>query len=915
MLVSSSIASLIQGVSQQPTTLRLPTQAEAQVNCYPSIVDGLQKRQPTEHLVKAINGDAGDVQVHYINRDSAERYAVLLRNADIQVVDLLTGDLVPVHSADAPYTPDFTYVTVDPAELRALTVADFTFVLNRTKTAALEAATSAASQSATKAFVFVKRGAYKSNYRVAVQRNGGDWRTAVISTWDGTAAAASQEVHSVTITAVGAVAGLWTIGFAGGVNATYTVLPGDTLSTVAAGLRAAVNAVGLVGTSNVTAWGAGNGMSIIAEKNNVDIGVLTVTPPAGGAANTTQEIIHTALELASIKTDVIAGELASIISAFPGFTAAATGSIVRVTTTTTLDYLETQDSGSDELLGTIWKSVESISELPLTCEDGYTITVKGSTDDEADDYYVEFIAEASGEFGNGRWEETIGPGLEYELDVDTMPWQLVRKQDDGLGTVTGTPNAKYFEWGPVEWEDRLVGDDETNPAPSFVGETLSDIFFHRNRLGLLAGQNVILSEAARYFSFWRTTVVTLVDSDPIDVAAAHGNVSNLHAALPFDRRLILFSDRTQFVLQGEPLLTPKTASITPTLEFENYKDVRPLSTGRTLMFAFRRGSYSGVREMFPLDEEQNFEQDDITAHIPRYIDGMLTEMVGSTLEDIVVCRADGDLGTIYVYKYFWSNQNKLQSAWSTYTFGPGAEVVGCGFIDNTLYLAIQRTEGLFIESMTIAPGQTDANADYITYLDRRITDAGLVRVYDLPTNRTTITLPYSIEAGAEMQVVTRCTAPNNGGEVLTILSTGPSSIVVQGDHSADALWIGQQYTASYEFTKFRMTEQTERGRGTVTAGRLQLRFGSVTYDSTGAFSIVVTPVNRDPYTYVFGRVLGAGDLLGEVVLSAGTFRFPLIGLASEVSVVIQNDTPFPSNIQSAEWEATFYSKSTRVSGS
>ncbi len=44
-----------------------------------------------------------------------------------------------------------------------------------------------------------------------------------------------------------------------------------------------------------------------------------------------------------------------------------------------------------------------------------------------------------------------------------------------------------------------MGDDDSNPYPSFIGHTLSSIFFFRNRLGLSSNENVILSESAEYF--------------------------------------------------------------------------------------------------------------------------------------------------------------------------------------------------------------------------------------------------------------------------------------------------------------------------------------------------------------------------------------------------------------------------------
>ncbi len=50
MLVSDSVPSLINGVSQQPPSLRLPSQVGEQINAHSSEVDGLRKRPPLEFL-------------------------------------------------------------------------------------------------------------------------------------------------------------------------------------------------------------------------------------------------------------------------------------------------------------------------------------------------------------------------------------------------------------------------------------------------------------------------------------------------------------------------------------------------------------------------------------------------------------------------------------------------------------------------------------------------------------------------------------------------------------------------------------------------------------------------------------------------------------------------------------------------
>ena len=77
-LITEQISNLINGVSQQPPSLRLASQAEVQENGMVTIAEGLKKRPPLEHVVKLNNKTDTDAKVHFIDRDANERYVTLI---------------------------------------------------------------------------------------------------------------------------------------------------------------------------------------------------------------------------------------------------------------------------------------------------------------------------------------------------------------------------------------------------------------------------------------------------------------------------------------------------------------------------------------------------------------------------------------------------------------------------------------------------------------------------------------------------------------------------------------------------------------------------------------------------------------------------------------------------------------------
>ena len=161
-LISNSIPNLLNGVSQQPDTVKLPNQATIQENGLSDIITGLGKRPPTEHIAKLNTDTLTNSKVHIINRDSNEQYAVLVNNQSIKVYDLAGNNKTVV-------TPDgLTYLTsTNPQQdFNLVTVADYTFIVNKTKTVAKSGSLSTARPD--EAIFYVKNGQYRTTYEIDI---------------------------------------------------------------------------------------------------------------------------------------------------------------------------------------------------------------------------------------------------------------------------------------------------------------------------------------------------------------------------------------------------------------------------------------------------------------------------------------------------------------------------------------------------------------------------------------------------------------------------------------------------------------------------------------------------------------------------------------------------------------------------
>lgn len=165
-LVSSSIPNLINGVSQQPDIIRLPSQADIQENCSASPVEGLGKRPPTEF--EFVAGEAAfattSILPHLIDRTDSERYQILFADKGIRITNLRTKEAVPVKFKDAARA--YLDCNNPASDLRAMTVSDYTFVVNRTKT--VRALPDVIDAARPDACVWVKTGNYGAAYTITL---------------------------------------------------------------------------------------------------------------------------------------------------------------------------------------------------------------------------------------------------------------------------------------------------------------------------------------------------------------------------------------------------------------------------------------------------------------------------------------------------------------------------------------------------------------------------------------------------------------------------------------------------------------------------------------------------------------------------------------------------------------------------
>jgi hypothetical protein len=1002
-LLVNSVPNLAQGVSQQPDNLRFPGQCDEQINAWATVVEGLVKRPNTRHISKLFSRPiSDDSYVQYIDRDENNKFACVLENkvsvCAVSIFNLNTGNPVTQVSISADAQTYLNNISNPREDVKALTVADYTFIANKEQTVSISS-NSLSPPLEKEALVVVNLGDYDKNYSVYINDQLVPWVSATTSGGN-----SNEPVNFTSDTSYRSGDG----------TSSHGAFDADT-ELIASDLKALTDAefnnnTGIITSITVTSGGSGwlsdalqkevrekfrpvqdavlavdvyqydtgvlKGSGAVGRAYVVDGVVQSVTMISGGSGFDSSydppifkffEILpsngwpvrfsfrdiqapyptadptvtatigirnsfktqrrHSVFKIAAVARVVNDGLIYKCIQDHTSAASNEPGtgvdyrdywveddiaaSDLATTWTSGVAYsigtdfsVRTTDGLGDAGLTAIYKEVKSITDLPAKCFNKFRVKVIGSTNTAQDDYYVIFKTKDNNYFGEGSWIETVGweedtstglsKGIELALKRDTLPLQL-KPTDDTFDNWT---------LSTAEWTPRIAGDNLSNPAPSFVGSEIKDMFFFKNRLGFLTQHNIIFSEADEYFNFWRSTVLSLLDSAPIDVGISHSKVVELKHAITFQEKLLLFSDSTQFVLKGNELLTPKTVSITPTTEYDSSETITPLALNNYLYFNFKRNNSSGFMEYYIDNDNNIFDAVEITAQIPTYIPSTIELMDGCSVENLLV-TISSDRTTLFVYKFFWQDKEKIQSAWQKFTFT--RSIVSFHFINSDLYIITKDSSNTFLEKLPMENRLQDQSG-YNLLLDSRIDGSTLTTSYNANTKTTTISdFPYDPQG---VEIYTK------KGHKVAFTRTSATEGTVGTDLTSTDFFAGVPYDMLYRFSDQTLKQPTERGgRSSSNYAFQTIRSGSLNYAETGHFTVEVTPKFRDTYSYAFNPdVLGSNLTLNNFVPQDGHFRFPVQAQPNDATIQIKSSSALPVKILAAEFESMMIPRSRRYGG-
>ena len=758
-LINNSIESLYNGVSQQAAEHRQPTQVSEMINAYPTIDIGLVKRNPTfkTELTQGVTY-TNDMWTYEYDRglsgSSEEKYAVNVLNGSMEIINVSTGKVYKEYNGLTYEGTAKNYLTpFSTSGYSGVTIKDTTFILNKNIVPKInELVTSNTGSTSTvtayKTTINFANPTRKwnsvspyANYDAYPNWNQNVFApTKLSAAWQGTSMGSTTTVsvdgiiinYSIprdTAIAYGNAIDTWVEYKANLYSKISGALPTSLYSVTSS--SAGISIERLDGTPPSIGFNisflplkdeAGNDYasnypvidSVTSDyysglTTTTSSKTYTITPvdyrkdgylwinsanpanPYTYSVTASDNASHTVVATVTTETtsNGAASAIATAINANANFSAVANGSVVRITATnSTIKSVDSYDSFGNQATFAWSNEVTSHTELPANLGFEATVRVVGNADNGFDDYWLKCI--------DGVWKETLDPTVKPLIDAQYMPHVLVRNAND-------TFTLKQYD----KWKDRVVGDDESNPYPSFIASEdngspkIKDIFFFKNRLGFITERTVAMSEVGEYGNFWRTTVATLLDSDPIDTAVDTTKAIQLEYATYLEDSVMLFSDKAQFKLSGGSIVSPSSVQITQTSSYEINKAIRPLYMNDKIFFCTIRGNYSAIMQYQIKSTNTSSEAIDITAHVQSYIPKSVTKLTGSSTNNMLFLT-DFNSDTVYCYKYYESGMDTIQSAWFKWQFN--GNIHNAFSLGNKLNLMINRNSSIEVEESVLSTG-------------------------------------------------------------------------------------------------------------------------------------------------------------------------------------------------------------------
>lgn len=617
----------------------------------------------------------------------------------------------------------------------------------------------------------------------------------------------------------------------------------------------------------------------------------------------------------TISVELIINNLANQIPS--GFTTTKTSNVIHITRSTDFT-IEARGGLSSNSLEAFKGSVRDVADLPGSCVQDMVLKIQNFDKTDGDEYYVKFNVNGSASSGVGAWEETVASNIQTYIDPDTMPHAIIRETN---GTFTFRSLNEAAKTGDdLYWVERRVGDDNTNPFPTFVGQKITGMSFFRNRLVLLAGTNVICSQPGSFFNMFRVSALTTSDADVVDLASGSLRPVSMRYAVGDQLGLLIFSENAQFMLSSDgEAFGPSTAQIKAFSTLTNNPNISPVDTGTSIIYVDENQNYSAVTEMVVTSVDNRPTRADLSRTSPNYVPGNLRAMTSNSSASMVTFLGEDDPDELYIFKYFNSGNDRVMAAWLKWDL-PGDCLHHAANHDKYFFVTTQ-AGGVILSTCTVMSDVegTAVNSNNIAYEYRLdLFTSNLTVAYDSANDVTRVRFGANTYDSNLVPVVVVDDTTTSKGTLYRNPTHGNNGVddyvEIPGNRTtANRITLGYEYQTTVGLPKF--YRKSAGGTGAVQADVINIpRITRLVIQSSdsGPFDASVSVTGRSTKSYSFSQTLANSYKANSAPLPEIIDNtIPVYGKGTDADVTITSKSPFPVSFVAATWYGTYSTKGIR----
>ena len=914
--VTQLIPNYVLGISEQPDELKLAGQVKDLQNAIPDVTLGCVKR-PGSKYVTRITPNSGTLSWFHIYNDSDNQYIGNVSTSGVfQIWRTSDGAVIPVDYSGVTGSNAATYLSgwTDSTDIQALTINENTFFTNRTKLTAMKSQTADKSPAlVNEVIIELKTISYGKQYALNIYDPANpstpitETRATSIAARndltsnkpdDGSCQAMTREVINAT------ASGKANLRYEIDLRCVPVVDPnniGDSSNgpqyndayTEFAKLQFGGEGWTTGNTHTYTTEKGGTGTVEIKSHTTMrsSANIAAVRPPA--TSSSADEAVTASGILGDMKTslDAISGT---------GITATITGNCLHLTRSSAFAV----STPEPQLMNIVTNSANNIGELPTNCRHNYVVKIVNSGDDD-DDYYLKFEQNNAGTgnqnyFGEGVWVECPAPDLEIEIDKDTMPIRLIRELPGSTYT-----NGRFI-CQSIDYSKRDVGDDNTNPVPSFIGSALQKMLFFRNRLVVLSQNNVITSKTNNFFNFFSTSAMTETSSDPIDLQASSTFPTTIFDGIEVNAGLLLFSSNQQFMFTTDSdALTPTTAKINYLSSYNYNPKTVPFSMGVTSGFINSTGKNSRIFEMADIRREGEPTVLEQSKLVSKKLPIDLT-IPTTSRENSLLFLAAKDYNEVWGFRYYSDGEKRVQSAWFRWSLS--GDLVHHVILDDVYYLVVKNGSEYILESIDVKK-QDDTKGigteNYQIHLDRHTQMSALSSSsYNATTKKTTFARPTGFSSTAQLAVYNH----NSGNDIgrYGLATANGSNLELDGDWTGTTLMLGYLYDYFVEIPTIFVTQAAGGKTRSDTRASLVVHRLKFTFGALGNIDTTIKRKGRVDYTTNFSAAeIDAIEANELPVVEDYIQTIPIYERNTNLTIQIKSTHPSPATLHSMNWEGDY----------